>query len=218
MLFVKGLHTMLSALTFSRPWLLRLQLALLLSIFSGAAAMANGISGDTVVIQYLFPNSTTPFCCNTSGPSSATGVVTASGVSLTVNNSAQITVFNNSVQMLEILQPFGSSFQAASFNGVSIQDLTNPSAFTGFSVNPATTVPGFNISDVSISGGLLFINFQNLTVPLNSLIQVDFTTAAPTTSVPEPSTLVLLVAGLLALGAFTLKKYRLVPHEGVPQA
>jgi len=134
--------------------------------------MADGISGDTIVIQYLFPNSTTPFCCNTSGPNSVTGVVTASGVSLTVNNSAQITVFNNSVQMLEILQPFGSKFQAASFNGVSIQDLTNPSAFTGFSVNPATTVAGFNISDVSISGGLLFINFQNLTVPLNSLIQV----------------------------------------------
>jgi hypothetical protein len=187
-------------------------------MLAGGAAMADGISGDTIVIQYLFPNSTTPFCCNTSGPNSVTGVVSAAGVSLTVNNSAQITVFNNSVQMLEILQPFGSKFQAASFNGVSIQDLTNPSAFTGFSVNPATTVAGFNISDVSISGGLLFINFQNLTVPLNSLIQVDFTTAAPTTSVPEPNTLVLLVAGLLALGALTLKKYRLVAHGAVPRA
>ena len=209
---------MLPALTLSRPWLLRIQLVLLLSMFSGGVAMADGISGDTILIQYLFPNSTTPFCCNSSGPNTATGVVSASGVSLTVNSSAQITVFNNNVQMLEILQPFGSKFQAASFNGVSIQDLTNPSAFTGFSINAATTVPGFNLSDVSISGGLLFINFQNLTVPLNSLIQVDFTTAAPTTSVPEPNTLVLLVAGLLALGGLALKKHRLVLQGAVPRA
>jgi len=81
-------------------------LALLLSIFSGGVAMADGISGDTILIQYLFPTSTTPYCCNSSGPNTATGVVSASGVSLTVNSSAQITVFNNNVQMLEILQPF----------------------------------------------------------------------------------------------------------------
>lgn len=217
MLRLKGLLSMLPSHKFSRPWLVRLLLALIVSVFAGGIAMADGIIGDTIVIQYLYPNSTTPFCCNTSGSGSATGVVTAAGVALTVNNSAQITVFNNNVQMLEILQPGGSMFQPALFNGVSIQDLTNPSAFMGVSVDPATTVPGFSISDVSVSGGLLFINFQGLTVPLNSLIQVDFTTE-PTTSVPEPSTLALLAAGLLALGAFTQKKYRLVPHEGVPQA
>ena len=217
MLCLKGLLSMLPSHNLSRPCFVRLLLVLIVSLVAGGAVMADGISGDTIIIQYLYPNSTTPYCCNSSGPNTATGVVTAGGVSLTVNNSAQITVFNNNVQMLEILQPGGSTFQPASFNGVSIQDLTNPSAFMGFSVDPATTVPGFSISDVSVSGGLLFINFQGLRVPLNSLIQVDFTTEPPN-SVPEPSTLALLAAGLLALGAFTLKKYRLVQHEAVPQA
>lgn len=169
--------------------------ALAFSVFASSAARAD-IIGDTVVIQYLFPDSGTQFGL------SATGIVTSSGVSLNLFSNQLVTVFGNNVQMIGIRDP-SSSFQPGAFNGVSIQDLTNPSAFTGFSVDPASNVVGFNASNVSISGGLLFINYQSLVTPLNSLAQVDFTS-----TVPEPSSLVLLSAGLA--GLLSVKRRKLL--------
>jgi hypothetical protein len=187
---------MLRARTVSARTWVRCGLAVLvLSMFAGGVARAD-IVGDTVVIQYLFPDSGTLFGL------SSTGVVTASGVSLNLFGNQQVTVFGTDVQMVGI-NAAGSFFQPATFNGVSIQDLTNPSAFTGFSVDAASNVVGFNISDVSLSGGLLFINYQNLQTPFNSLAQVDFTSTA---AVPEPNSLALLAAGLAALLGLGLKK------------
>jgi hypothetical protein len=171
--------------------------ALFLSAGS-STGMATSILGDTVTIQYLYPNSSTQYGL------SATGTVTATGVTLNLFGNQSVTIFANDVQMVGI-NSNGSFFSSAAFNGVSIQDLTNPSAFAGYSVDPATTIPAFNISDVSISGGLLYINYQGLSTPLGSLAQVDFTTAA---SVPEPGTLPLLTAGLLGAAAIFRRRFR----------
>jgi hypothetical protein len=155
--------------------------ALFLSAASGVG-MAGSILGDTVTIQYLYPDSTTLYGL------SATGTVTATGVTLNLFANQTVTVFGNDVQMVGINSD-GSFFSLAAFNGVSIQDISNPTAFTGFSIDPATTIGAFNLSDVSISGGLLYVNYQGLSTPVGSLAQVDFTSAA---SVPEPGTLSLI--------------------------
>jgi hypothetical protein len=163
-------------------------LVLFLAI-GGSAAMAD-IAGDTVTIEFLVPTMSTLYGL------SATGVVTASGVTLDLFSNDDVIVLPNSVQLVGI-DNVGSSFTAAPFNGVSVQDLTNPSAFTAFSIDPATTVAGFNIGDVSVSGGLLFINYEGLSTPFNSLAQVDLTAA--TSTVPEPSTPLVLLFGLGAI-------------------
>jgi hypothetical protein len=172
---------------FSRLWRHGLIAVIILTVASGLG-MAS-ILGDTVEIQYRFPNVTTLFGL------SATGVVTAGGVTLNLFDNQHVIVLPDSVQMVGVRDP-STFFQPGSFNGVSVQDLTHPSVFTGFSIDPATTIAAFNLSDVSISGGLLFINYQNLTTPLHSLAQVDFTTGA---TIPEPATigLTLLALGLL---------------------
>lgn len=175
---------------------LGLGLALLLAIGS-SSAIGGSILGDTVTIEYLYPNSTTLYGL------SSTGVVTASGVTLDLFGNQSVTVLPNSVEMQEVLST-GSFFQSAAFNGVSVQDLTNPSAFSGFSIDPATTIAAFNISDVSLTGGLLFINYQGLTTPFPSLAQVDFTTS--TTATPEPSALLI---SLLGLGAIVAMRRRM---------
>jgi PEP-CTERM motif len=179
------------------PLGLKLFLAVLVLSVLGSTAARADIIGDTVVIQYLYPNSSTEFGL------SATGVVTSTGVTLNLFSNQSITVFGGDVQMVGVRDP-SSSFVGATFNGVSIQDLTNPSAFTTFSIDPATTIPGFNLSDVSIQGGLLFINYQGLTTPLGSLAQVDFTGSNST--VPEPSTITLLLLGSGALSTLLRRR------------
>lgn len=164
--------------------------ALMFSALAGNTAMAS-IVGDTVEIQYLYPNSTTQY------GSSVTGVVTASGVSMTIFNNQKLTVYGTDVQMVALQDSIFSSGSGITFNGFGIQDLTNPSAFTTFSVDPASTLAGFSISDVSVSGGTLFINFEGLLTPYGSLAQVDFTSAAP---VPEPSSMMLTLFGLALIG------------------
>jgi PEP-CTERM motif len=166
-------------------------LAVLFLSTAGSVATAGTILGDTVTIEYLYPDSATLYGL------SATGTVTPTGVTLNLFGEVSVTVFGNDVQMIGT---GGGTYSAAAFNGVSVQDITNPSAFTGFSVDAATTIGGFNLSDIAISGGLLYINYEGLPAPTGALAQVDFTSSA---SVPEPGTLPLLTVGLLgAAGIF----------------
>jgi hypothetical protein len=176
---------------------LKLFLAVLVLSVLGSTAARADIIGDTVVIQYLYPDSSTQFGL------SATGVVTSTGVTLNLFNEVTITVFGGDVQMVGITDP-STLFLTAAFNGVSVQDLTNPSAFTTFSIDPASTIPGFNLSDVSIQGGLLFINYEGLTTPLGSLAQVDF--SGGNSPVPEPSTITLLFLGSGALSTLLRRR------------
>ena len=163
----------------------RVLVVLVLSMFAGVAAKAN-ITGDTVEIQYLYPNIVSPV------GSPSIGVVTVTGVSnLFIVSSATLTVYGNYFLMTETANGvFGSGL----FNGVEIKDLTNPSAFTGFSVDSATDLPGFTLSNVTLSGSNLYINFEGLPITTGEIAQVDFTAVTP-----EPGTAVLWLTGMIAL-------------------
>ena len=169
-------------------------LALLFLLAIGQVAFAD-ILGDTVEIQFLFPDMHTQFGL------SATGVVTNSGVSLNLFDNQLVTVFADHVDMVGLRD---SNFQTAAFNGVSVQDLTNPNAFGSASVDASTTVVGFDDSRVSIVGGLLYINYEGLTTPMDSLARVDF---SGQTSTPEPGSFILLGSGLLGVMGTLRKKF-----------
>jgi hypothetical protein len=155
------------------------------------------ILGDNITIQFLYPNQATQFGL------SSTGVVGPGGVNLDLFGNSSVTVYDDHVDMTGLRNSF---FQAAAFNGISVQDLTNPGAFNGFSIDPASNVTGFDLSRVSISGGLLFVNYQGFVIDTSSLARVDFTTAPAT--VPEPGSMLLLASGLAGFAAPIRRRIR----------
>ena len=166
-----------------------------LMLFLATAAQAD-ILGDTVTIQYYSPDKSSPW----GAPLHTTGVVTLLGVSLNLFDNQLVTVFADHVDLVALRD---SSFLGpVPFNGVSIEDLTNPGVFTSFSVDPASNVVGFDVSRVSIDGGLLWINYEELGTPHDSLARVDFETAA----IPEPASILLFGTGLAGLAGLLRRK------------
>ncbi len=146
------------------------QHGVMLKEISSSAIPTNGsILGDTVDIQFLYPTMNSIYGLGT------TGVVTSEGVRLNLFDNQEVIVLPNSVVMLDINEA-GSSFDSAQFNGISVTDLTNPSAFTGALVGVTTDISAFGLSDVSESSGALFLNFQGLLTPVGAYARTGFFT------------------------------------------
>jgi hypothetical protein len=145
---------------------------------SPEAAPANPLSilGDTVEIQYRYPN------MNTLYGITSTGVVSSEGVRMNLFENQEVVVLPNSVVMID-LKPSGTSFQGADFNGVSIRDVTNPYAFGAVVIGVDTNIAGFSLSSVSVnSDGLLFVNYEGLEIPAGSFARVGFFKPASSSS------------------------------------
>jgi hypothetical protein len=74
---------------------------------------------------------------------------------------------------------------------------TSVSAFATVSLNSATTYAGFNASRITFDADNIYLNVANLPGLSGQSIVIDVNADA-TAPVPEPSTLVLLGAGLVA--------------------
>jgi hypothetical protein len=92
-----------------------------------------------------------------------------------------------------------SGFNAASFNG-SILKAISPgiAAFGSITVDPATTMAGFNSSDLSLDSTHFYINVAGLAVSTGTVLKLDVAPAV--SSVPEPSSFVLGRIGLFVIG------------------
>jgi hypothetical protein len=166
-----------------------------------------GLIGDDVNGQWFYPNLSTPI------QNMGTTLVNPTAVfELLVGGSVTHQVFTTVTDQnisISVTNDAGDHFGSATFNGPSLDFLSPASQITGISIDPATNVAGFNLSQVSLvsdgSGGqFVDINVQGLTIPTNNwLVSLDVK------SVPEPSTLVLGALGLLGLGFVARnKKFR----------
>jgi hypothetical protein len=107
---------------------------------------------------------------------------------------------NTLVKPTQIVFTFNlaATFIQATFNGYQIAETgISPATITGFLIDPATNLPGFGVSRVTLDPTDVFANFQGLTFTRNNNVTLDIFTAAP--AVPEASTTVSFGL-LLALG------------------
>jgi len=79
---------------------------------------------------------------------------------------------------------------------------TTSLGITGFTVDPSTTLAGFNASNVSISDTQITINWGGLAYAAGNQVVIDFA------FVPEPSSIVAMAAGCVGLPLLAMVRRR----------
>ena len=162
-------------------------LAVLALLLGGVRqATADTITGDTLQVQYHFPNLTdlyeSPYSLTVPGTTQfefGSVTVAASPTSITAGFTAS------------------GNWISTSFNGFEVTDLTNSSRFSSVTVDPSTNMVGLTAADVSFDAGHIWVNWQGLHFDPSKHVVLDVDSS---TSVPEPSR----IAGMVGLASMAL--------------
>lgn len=156
-----------------------------------AAPARAGLLSQPVEVDYLFPT------IGDVNPVLGTGTVTAGG--FTVNSFGQHNYTVSDTQIvLQNVHGDDISFTAADFNGYElIETGGSPAIISGFSVNAATNVTGFNSSRVTFDATHVWLNMQDLVTSAGQGVVLDLTFG--TSTVPEPGSFAFVGLGAAAL-------------------
>ncbi|MBX3638123.1 MAG: PEP-CTERM sorting domain-containing protein [Rubrivivax sp.] len=174
---------------------------LLLATLSAAAHA--GFVGITLNAYYAYNTIDTPYAFATATPSTFT--VADAGIDTTVDVEGVTTIAvdfsDNSVRIVFNTNLTLPTWNVAPFNGL-VFDAVAPSLidFTTATIDPTTTMAGFDSARVVLEAGRLGFNWNGLSYVDGTVLKVNF---GDPRQLPEPGTLALVGAllGLLALGA-----------------
>lgn len=178
--------------------------------FGSSASIANAgiFDGQTVNYQYYFPDLSTPYAAAANGNYLVDSSVEVADV---VNGHGTID-FGSDGFVISFTD--SSSFSSATFNGFVISDISstlNP-PFSSFSLISNTGVLG--IPTLSFDSDHLYVNWEglsftsgNLVFSVTSFANNDNIVTDTISTVPEPETYAMLLAGLGLVG-FTVRRKR----------
>lgn len=180
------------------------------ALLSAAAASSvhAGFMGKTLQATYYVPDLATPYPSATATPTSFTvSVAPAVQTSVGVEDVTQIAVhFTDTSVRFDFTTSLSTpTWNPASFNGVAFDLLAGgPLSLASASIDPSSTLSGFNVSRVSLSNAQLTIDWNGLSYVNGTSLLINFTSAPA--SVPEPGSLALLAMALTACGCIARRK------------
>lgn len=182
---------------------LKLSLLLVVALVS-VPVFAGDLNGANVTVNYLYPEQNDIY--------EVLGTGTVSGTGFTVNSFGQnnYTVYPTEITLTNVLGE-NVMFTSADFNGYGLVVNSGGSPITGFTIT-INNVPGFTSSDVTFNGTNVWINLQGLTVPYidgtNGPPDFEITLQFGGGTVPEPSSILLLGSGAMAIFGLARRKLR----------
>ena len=160
-------------------------------IVAGPAAAADFL-GDTLNGSYNFPGAGTVF-------SNQGNQVVAPTASFTFRTGTpNVTAIVSAASVLLTFDATGG-FTGAAFNGVVLTDLTRGD-ITGFTLDSATTLAGFDQSRLSFTANSLSLNLQGLANTRSDRVLANVSFAGAS-AVPEPAAWALMLVGFGVIGA-----------------
>jgi len=168
-------------------------LAASLAVAAIPATAEAGLIGKQLDAAYYTPDTSTPY---TNASFSPTSFTVGSGQETIgdVEGVTQLLVdFSDNALTITLQTTLASpTWNTAPFNGI-IFTSPGPLGIVSATVDPITTMTGFDNSRVSFDADQIFVNWNGLSYGSGTVVKIDFA------SVPEPATMAVLGAGLLGV-------------------
>ncbi len=154
-----------------------------------APASATLLAGNSVGIQYIFPNITTVYQdlgSNLVGTDAPTVFAPFFSFSFT-DTTATTSAFQ-----------FNSSWTTTAFNGFRLYDINGTIApITSVSINAASNMVGLDASRITFDADNIYVNWNGLAFDTGTVVTLDINGSA----VPEPASWALMIGGFGLIGA-----------------
>jgi hypothetical protein len=155
-----------------------------------------GLLGKTLDAVYYYPDTATPYAFASFTPPSfvvGPGQETVGDVEGVTDLLVDFDDTTLTITLRTVLT--SPSWNSVAFNGI-IFSSPGPLGIAGASVDPATTMAGFDDSRISFTGDQILVNWNGLSYVSGTVVQINFDFAA----VPEPASLALLGMALAGMG------------------
>ncbi len=180
------------------------------TLLCGGRPAEAGLLGKTLDAVYYYPDLGTPYSQASFTPSSFVVGPGQETVGDVEGVTQLLTDFSDTMLTITLTTTLTTpTWSVAPFNGIVF---TSPGllGIIGASVDPATTMAGFDDSRVSFNADQILVDWNGLSYVDGTVVKIDFEFAA----VPEPASLTLLGAALTGMGwAFRRRRAGVQPDR-----